>query len=194
MAGIALPAAGALGLAAKGSVQGFDEIPDNLKSPALSRAPPPSWTARAVRSRRCTRATGTVVDLKDISPYMQKAIVAIEDSRFYQHGAIDLKGVLRRPERERAERRGRPGRLHAHPAAGEELLRGGGRRRPDEGRQATQQTLGRKVRELDLAIQLEEKLGKKKILENYLNITFFGEQAYGIEAAAQRYFSKPART
>lgn len=48
------------------------------------------------------------------------------------------------------------------------------------------------MRELKYAIQVEEELGKKKILENYLNITFFGQQAYGIEAASQRYFSKPA--
>jgi membrane peptidoglycan carboxypeptidase len=64
---------------------------------------------------------------------------------------------------------------------------------PTKVAQATQQTIGRKIRELKYAIQIEEKLGKKKILENYLNITFFGEQAYGVEAASQRYFSKHAK-
>jgi len=94
MAGIALPAAGALGLAAKGSVKGFDEIPDNLKSPSLSQRTTildnNGGQIATVYSR-----DRTIVDLKDMSPYMQKAIVAIEDSRFYEHGAVDLKGILR---------------------------------------------------------------------------------------------------
>ncbi|MCZ9346547.1 transglycosylase domain-containing protein, partial [Streptomyces sp. TRM76130] len=64
---------------------------------------------------------------------------------------------------------------------------------PTKVAQATQQTIGRKIRELKYAIQVEEELGKKKILENYLNITFFGQQAYGVEAASQRYFSKHAK-
>jgi membrane peptidoglycan carboxypeptidase len=64
---------------------------------------------------------------------------------------------------------------------------------PTKVAQATQQTFGRKIRELKYAIQIEQKLGKKKILENYLNITFFGQQAYGVEAASQRYFSKHAK-
>ncbi len=58
---------------------------------------------------------------------------------------------------------------------------------------ATRQTVGRKIRELKYAIQVEKELTKKQILENYLNITFFGEQAYGVETAAQRYFSRPAK-
>lgn len=60
-------------------------------------------------------------------------------------------------------------------------------------REAQEKSLGRKIRELKYAIQVEEELGKKKILENYLNITFFGQQAYGIESAAQRYFSKASK-
>ncbi|WP_405924480.1 transglycosylase domain-containing protein [Streptomyces sp. NBC_00035] len=192
MAGIALPAAGALGLAAKGSVQSFDEIPDSLKSPQLSQRTTildsEGGQIATVYSR-----DRTVVDLKDISPYMQKAIVAIEDSRFYEHGAIDLKGVLRALNQNAQSGGVSQGastltqqlvKNYFVEEAGDD---------PTKVAQATQQTLGRKIRELKYAIQLEEKLGKKKILENYLNITFFGEQAYGIEAAAQRYFSKPAK-
>ncbi|MFD4529959.1 transglycosylase domain-containing protein [Streptomyces sp. NPDC058470] len=192
MAGIALPAAGALGLAAKGSVQSFDEIPDELKSPQLSQRTTildsEGGQIATVYSR-----DRTVVDLKDISPYMQKAIVAIEDSRFYEHGAVDLKGVLRALNQNAQSGGVSQGastltqqlvKNYFVEEAGDD---------PTKVAQATQQTLGRKVRELKYAIQLEEKLGKKKILENYLNITFFGEQAYGIEAAAQRYFSKPAK-
>ncbi|MFG2963029.1 transglycosylase domain-containing protein [Streptomyces sp. NPDC048288] len=192
MAGIALPAAGALGLAAKGSVQGFDEIPANLKSPQLSQRTT-ILDSKGNQIAQVYSRDRTVVDLKDISPYMQKAIVAIEDSRYYQHGAIDLKGVLRALNKNAQSGGVSQGastltqqlvKNYFIEEAGDD---------PTKVAQATQQTLGRKVKELKYAIQLEEKLGKKKILENYLNITFFGEQAYGIEAASQRYFSKHAK-
>ncbi|MDA5142456.1 transglycosylase domain-containing protein [Streptomyces sp. AD681] len=192
LAGIALPAVGALGLAAKGSVEGFDALPTNLKTPPLSQRTTildaEGGTIATVYSR-----DRTVVDLKDISPYMQKAIVAIEDSRFYEHGAIDLKGVLRA-----LNKNARSGEVSEGAStltqqyvknvfveeAGDDATKVA---------QATQQTIGRKIQELKLAIQVEEELGKKKILENYLNITFFGQQAYGAEAASQRYFSKHAK-
>ena len=103
LAGIALPAAGALGLAAKGTVEGFDEIPANLKTPPLSQRTT-ILDSKGGRSPRSTRATAPWSPLKDISPYMQKAIVAIEDSRFYEHGAVDLKGILRALNQQRAVR------------------------------------------------------------------------------------------
>ncbi|BDH08662.1 transglycosylase domain-containing protein [Streptomyces seoulensis] len=192
MAGIALPAAGALGLAAKGSVQGFDEIPANLKSPQLSQRTT-ILDSRGNQIASVYSRDRTVVELKDISPYMQKSIVAIEDSRFYQHGAIDLKGVLRALNKNAQS----GGVAQGASTLTQQLVKNyfieEAGDDPTKVAQATQQTLGRKVRELKYAIQIEEKLGKKKILENYLNITFFGEQAYGIEAAAQRYFSKHAK-
>jgi membrane peptidoglycan carboxypeptidase len=192
MAGIAMPAAGALGLAAKGSVQGFDDIPDSLKSPQLSQRTT-ILDSKGNQIASVYSRDRTVVELKDISPYMQKAIVAIEDSRFYQHGAIDLKGVLRAVNQNAQN----GGVAQGASTLTQQLVKNyfveEAGDDPTKVAQATQQTIGRKIRELKYAIQLEEKLGKKKILENYLNITFFGEQAYGIEAASQRYFSKPAK-
>ncbi|MEU9863031.1 transglycosylase domain-containing protein [Streptomyces sp. NPDC047971] len=191
LAGIALPAAGALGLAAKGTVEGFDEIPSNLKTPPLSQRTTildadggPIATVYS-RDRK-------VVPLEKISPYMQKAIVAIEDSRFYEHGAIDLKGVLRAINRNAQSGGVAQGASTLTQQYVKNVFVEEAGDDPEKVAQATQQTIGRKVRELKYAIQVEEELGKKKILENYLNITFFGQQAYGIEAAAQRYFSKPA--
>jgi membrane peptidoglycan carboxypeptidase len=192
LAGIALPAVGALGLAAKGSVESFDELPANLKTPPLSQRTTildaKGGTIATVYSR-----DRTVVELKDVSPYMQKAIVAIEDSRFYQHGAIDLKGVLRALNKNAQS----GGVAEGASTLTQQLVKNVAVEEagddPTKVAQATQQTLGRKIRELKYAIQLEEELSKKKILENYLNITFFGQQAYGVEAAAQRYFSRSAK-
>ncbi|MER6996609.1 transglycosylase domain-containing protein [Streptomyces sp. NPDC000410] len=194
LAGIALPAVGALGLAAKGTVEGFDEIPANLRTPPLSQRTTildaQGGTIATVYSR-----DRTVVPLKDISPHMQNAIIAIEDSRFYQHGAVDLKGVLRALNRNAQEGGVAQGASTLTQQYVKNVFVEEAGDDPEKVAQATQQTIGRKIRELKYAIQLEEELegGKKKILENYLNITFFGQQAYGVEAASKRYFSKSAK-
>ncbi|WP_405796164.1 transglycosylase domain-containing protein [Streptomyces sp. NBC_01506] len=192
LAGIALPAFGVLGLAAKGTVEGFDEIPANLKTPPLSQRTTildkDGGPIATVYSR-----DRTVVPLTDISPYMQKAIVAIEDSRFYEHGAVDLKGVLRAANRNAQSGGVSQGASTLTQQYVKNVFVEEAGDDPDKVAEATQQTIGRKIRELKFAIQVEEELGKKKILENYLNITFFGQQAYGVEAASQRYFSKSAK-
>ncbi|MEG3628518.1 transglycosylase domain-containing protein [Streptomyces poriticola] len=191
LAGIALPAVGALGLAAKGSVESFDELPANLKTPPLSQRTT-ILDAEGDLIATVYSRDRTVVGLKDISPYMQKAIVAIEDSRFYQHGAVDLKGVLRALNKNARSGEVSEGASTLTQQYVKNVFVEEAGDDPTKVAQATQQTLGRKIRELKYAIQVEEELGKKKILENYLNITFFGQQAYGVEAASQRYFSKRA--
>ncbi|MFF1693281.1 transglycosylase domain-containing protein [Streptomyces sp. NPDC058257] len=192
LAGIALPAVGALGLAAKGSVEGFDDIPSNLKQPPLSQRTTildnKGGSIATVYSR-----DRTVVPLKQISPYMQKAIVAIEDSRFYEHGAVDAKGILRALNQNAQSGGVSQGASTLTQQYVKNVFVEEAGDDPTKVAEATQQTLGRKIRELKYAIQVEDKLGKKRILNNYLNITYFGQQAYGVEAAAQRYFSKPAK-
>lgn len=192
LAGLALPAAGALGLAAKGTVEGFDEIPANLKTPPLSQRTR-ILDANGGEIAKVYSRDRTVVDLKDISPYMQKAIVAIEDSRFYQHGAVDMKGILRAVNKNAQSGGVSQGASTLTQQYVKNVFVEEAGNDPDKVAQATQQTIGRKVKELKYAIQVEKELGKKKILQNYLNITFFGQQAYGVEAASQRYFSKSAK-
>jgi membrane peptidoglycan carboxypeptidase len=134
-----------------------------------------------------------VVPLTAISPYMQKAIVAIEDSRFYEHGAVDLKGILRAVNRNAQEGGAAQGASTLTQQYVKNVFVEEAGDDESKVREAQEKSLGRKIRELKYSIQVEEELGKKKILENYLNITYFGQQAYGIESAAQRYFSKPAK-
>ncbi|MFI5803683.1 transglycosylase domain-containing protein [Streptomyces sp. NPDC051561] len=192
LAGIALPAAGALGLAAKGTVEEFDTIPANLKRPPLSQRTT-ILDSKGGKIATVYSRDRTVVPLTDISPYMQKAIVAIEDNRFFQHGAVDLKGVLRALNRNVQQGGTAQGASTLTQQYVKNVFVEEAGDDPDKVAQATQQTLGRKIRELKFAIQVEKELGKKKILENYLNITFFGQQSYGVEAASQRYFSKHAK-
>lgn len=191
LAGIALPAAGTLGLAAREAVRGFDELPINLKRPPLSQKTTILDADGGLIADVYSR-NRTVVPLDRMSPHLQKAIVAIEDSRFYEHGAIDLKGVLRALNRNAAEGGAAEGASTLTQQYVKNVFVEEAGNDEDRVAEATRPTVGRKIKELKYAIQVEEELGKKQILENYLNITFFGQQTYGVEAASRRYFSKPA--
>ncbi|MBV9025506.1 MAG: penicillin-binding protein [Streptomycetaceae bacterium] len=192
LAGLALPATGALGLTAKGAVAEFNALPGDLKSPPLSQATKILDANGRVIATVFSRDR-TVVPLKDISPTMQKAIVAIEDSRYWQHGAIDPRGILRALNTNAADGSVAQGASTLAQQYIKNVFIEEAGDDPKAVAEATQQTLGRKIKELKYAIKVEKELGKKQILENYLNITFFGEQAYGIQAAAQRYFSTNAK-
>ncbi|EST38856.1 hypothetical protein N566_05225 [Streptomycetaceae bacterium MP113-05] len=191
-AGIALPGFGLMGLAAKGSVEGFDELPAKLKRPPLSQRTTILDNEGGEIAKIYTRDR-TVVDITQMSRFMQQAIVAIEDSRFYEHGAVDLKGVLRAMNENAQSGQISEGASTLTQQYVKNVFIEAAGNDQDAVAAATQQTIGRKIRELKYAIQIEEELTKKQILENYLNITYFGQGAYGVEAAAQRFFSKPAK-
>ena len=130
------------------------------------------------------------VPLSKVAPIMRKAIIAIEDYRFYQHGALDLKGTLRAFVTNQAGSGVDPGWLLDHPADGQDDP---GQPGQDQGRAqaaATADTYQRKIHELRYAIAFEQKYSKDWILERYLNIAYFGDGAYGIEAASRHYFSQ----
>ena len=124
---------------------------------------------------------GTAATLKDLPAYLPRAFIAIEDRRFYSHYGIDPIGLAR--------------------AAIANVLR---RSVAQGGSTITQQlaknlfltqerTLWRKLQEAMLALWLERKFSKTEILELYLNRVYFGAGAYGVDAAAQRYFGKSAK-
>ena len=120
---------------------------------------------------------------------MKQALIDIEDSRFYEHHGVDLEGTRPGAGAQPPRRRGHAGRLDDHPAAGEAdacCSRPPPRR---SGRRPPQSSIGRKLREARLALALEEQYSKSEILTRYLNLVYFGEGTYGVQAAAQRYFS-----
>ena len=127
---------------------------------------------------------GRTVILSELPPYAPKAFVAIEDRRFYSHFGIDPIG-LTRALAITLWRRGHGG------------LQGGSTLTQQLAKNlflTQERTVSRKIQEAILAVWLERKYTKNQILELYLNRVYFGAGAYGIEAAAQRYFSKPARS
>jgi penicillin-binding protein 1A len=121
------------------------------------------------------------VDVDSLPPYVPAAFVAIEDRQFYHHFGFNPWGIIR-SEAYNLTHHGGP-------------LRGGSTITQQLARNlflTPAQTLRRKVQELLLAIWLESKFSKKQILGLYMNRVYFGAGAYGIEAASQRYFNKPA--
>ncbi|MCC9311005.1 transglycosylase domain-containing protein [Kitasatospora sp. RB6PN24] len=188
VAGMALPAVGSVGVGAKSAAQGFDSIPDDFKAPPLSQASTIYDASGGVIASVFDRDR-TVVPSDQIAPAMKSALVDIEDNRFYQHGAIDPKGVLRALKSNAAAGGTAQGASTLTQQYVKNVFVDEAGNDQQKVLEAQRQTMGRKLQELRYAIGVEKTLTKDQILTNYLNITFFGEQAYGIEAAAERYFS-----
>ena len=129
-------------------------------------------------------------DLKQVAPIMQEAMISIEDSRFYEHGALDVKGTLAALVKNASSDSVQGGSTLTQQLAKNMLINN---TTTEEGyKDATAGTAERKLRELSLAISLEKNNTKQQILLQYLNISNFGAGAYGIEAASKRYFTKSA--
>ncbi|MGA2041836.1 MAG: penicillin-binding protein 1A [Roseiarcus sp.] len=124
---------------------------------------------------------GAAVHLGDLPPYLPRAFVAIEDRRFYSHFGIDPIGIGRAIFRDATGRGGMEGGSTLTQQLAKNLFL------------TQERTLSRKIQEAILALWLERKYSKDQILELYLNRVYFGSGAYGVEAAAQKYFGKSAR-
>jgi penicillin-binding protein 1A len=122
------------------------------------------------------------VKLAETSAWLPKAMVAIEDRRFYEHDGLDYEGIVRAAfENYRAR----------------DVVQGGSTITQQLVRNlyqpvGTERTLERKLKEACLALKLDSAWTKDQILETYMNQIYYGNRAYGVEAAAQTYFSKPA--
>ena len=157
------------------------DLPDTSKIFDVTRQPSISYLDRsggqvAVRGSQFSPP----VDLDQLPPWVPAAFVSIEDQRFYHHFGVDPVGMARA--------------LVADIRAGH-VVQGASTITQQLARNlflTPDQTPKRKIQELMLAVWLETKFSKKQILSLYLNRVYFGEGAYGIEAASQRYFNEPA--
>ena len=197
VAGLALPLVGGVGLVARESSDGFQSLPAELEIPPL---PERSRILAADGSLIATffEYNRVSVPLSEVAPVMRNAVIAIEDSRFYQHGGIDLRGTLRAYINNQAGADVQGGSTLTQQYVKQVLLLKAEElddpaKRARAMREATEQSYSRKLRELRYAVAVEEKYSKRQILERYLNIAYFGAGAYGVEAAAKRYFRTTAR-
>lgn len=190
--GLAIPFAVGAGIGARGLASSVASLPKTLETEPLRQA------SKILDNKGNVIATfydenRINVKYEQISPAMVNAIVAVEDYRFWKHGAIDLKGTLRAALK--------------NLASGGQVVQGGSSitqqmakltllaqaKTESEKKAATADTLARKITELRHAIAFEQNHSKKWILTRYLNIAFFGDQSHGIQAAARHYFSVDAK-
>jgi membrane peptidoglycan carboxypeptidase len=193
VAGLAYPLAAVAGYSVKAGSDALQSMPEQLTEV------PNAQTTYVYASDGRTLLTSFYEEhrkptkLKDMSPYITQAIVASEDTRFYEHHGVDPKGVARAfvaNQQAGGVSQGAPTLTMQYVRM---ALRDGART-PKEAIEATEQTTARKLREMRLAIELEKRASKAEILQRYLNSAYFGHRAYGIFAAAQVFFSKtPAK-
>ena len=193
VAGLFIPFAGMAGVTSNAAAAELKSLPAELATPA------PATRSRVLMGNGKTLAyfydeNRIPVKLKSIAPIMRQAQIAIEDHRFYEHGALDFKGTMRALVRNSTDGGITQGgssltqqyvkmvQIEACQAKGDSQCV----------KDAQAPTLQRKVRELRYAIAMEKKFTKDEILERYLNIAYYGAGAYGVEAAAKHYFSTKA--
>jgi membrane peptidoglycan carboxypeptidase len=187
---VSLPTTLTVGVGARDTARWFQTMPSDLKTAAL---PQQSKILAADGSLLATFFYENRVEVRfdQVAPIARQAVLAIEDSRFYSHGALDSQGTVRALVQNIQSGKVTQGGSGITQQYVKNLLfemaTSDGQRRA-----ALAVTPARKVRELRYAMALERRLPKDKILENYLNIAYFGDGAYGIEAAARRYFSTSA--
>jgi membrane peptidoglycan carboxypeptidase len=185
-----VPFAGSVGVLTRDAVQDFESLPDALNTPPL---PERSLILAADGSVLATLyyQNRVEVPLDSIAPIMRQATIAVEDARFLDHKGVDFRGIVRALAANTSSGEISEGAStltmqyvknvlvnQATTAADLEAARG--------------DNSARKIKEVRYALALEKRFTKGEILARYLNIAYFGSGAYGIEAAARRYFSKPA--
>ena len=189
VAGLTLPFVGSFGLTAKAASDHFEDLPVDFAAPVLpQRTKVLADDGSVIAYTWGDYGNRVVVPMSQINPAMPHALVAIEDQRFYQHGGVDLKGTLRALLHNSGGGNTQGGSSITQQYVKNVLLLEAG---TDKAKQqaAIADTFSRKVTELKYAIAVEKTLSKDQILERYLNLVYFGNGAYGVEAAAERYFS-----
>jgi membrane peptidoglycan carboxypeptidase len=192
MAGLAIPAVGATGQMAKGGVGVFNDLPSEFTVSPLEQ------------QSRILNADGKVianpydenriiVPLAKIAKNMQNAQLAIEDSRFYEHNGLDVRGFSRAmvSNLQGGDTQGASTLTQQYVKISLQYraLSNGDK---DAAAAAVEKSYSRKLQELKYALNVEENFTKEQILEGYLNLVYYGDQAYGVEAAAQNYFGVSA--
>jgi membrane peptidoglycan carboxypeptidase len=191
-AGLMVPTAGIAAESAKSIGVALNSLPQQLK------VDPPTEGSTVLMGDGTVLTTffdqnRKNITLDQIAPIMRQAQVAVEDQRFYSHGALDFRGTLRALVRN-SSGNAQGGSTLTQQYVKLALLYDAAARNDVKGIEAANsRTVSRKILELRYAISLEKTLTKDQILERYLNISYFGDKAYGIEAAAQHYFGVAAK-
>jgi membrane peptidoglycan carboxypeptidase len=187
-AAAAFPLVGLGGLVAENSVDSFESLPTELTKPTLPQ------TTYVYASDGETLITSFYeenrreVSLDEVSPVMIDALLAAEDSKFYEHNGVDWAGIIR------AAVANQGGDSQGASTLTMQFVRNTliySASTIDEVIAASEDTYERKLREARYAMGIEETMSKEEILEGYLNVIYLGNQAYGVHAGSYAYFNKP---
>ena len=194
VAGLFIPFAGMAGVSGRTAAAELSNLPAELRTPT----PPVRSTVKMANGKVLARffaENRVVVKLDKISPLMRQAQLAIEDHRFYEHGALDFKGTLRALIRNSTSDDVQGGSsITQQYVKMVQIVECQKKSNPENCvKDAQAPTLERKIRELRYAIAVEKKFSKDEILERYLNIAYYGNGAYGVEAAGLFYFGTKAK-
>lgn len=193
------PAIAVTSVTANNTVAVFDDLPDYLEFGDLGQRNE-LWATQGgqpVKFADYYNENRVEVGWDAISQYAKDAAIAIEDERFYQHGGVDVAGIAR-AALNNVTSSGQQGASTITQQLVKNILINQALKIPEEGKRdaaveaAQATTIERKLKEAKLAIGLEKKYTKQEILQGYLNIAGFGGNTYGIESAAQLYFSTNA--
>jgi membrane peptidoglycan carboxypeptidase len=190
VAGLAFPLIGGFGMLARAGADSFGKLPAELREDPLPQ-----------RSKILAADGSTLADIYfnenrilapigDMPADLLYAIVAIEDSRFYEHGGVDVRGLVRafvRNQQAGSVQQG--GSTITQQYVKNVLIESAADKAGKKA--AVERSTERKIREAKYAIALERRYSKRQILEKYLNIAYFGSGVYGVGTAAQFYFHKP---
>ena len=189
LAAVALPVAVTAGTGVRLAAESVDELPSELVDPVV---PQRSVLLAADGSPLASLFLydRELVTLDGIAPVMQQAIIAVEDERFWSHPGVDARGTARALVNNTSGGATQGGSTLTQQYVKNALMLAA--TTPEEERAAREQTVDRKLREAHLAIAVERENTKEEILEKYLNIAYFGDGAYGVQAAARHYFGVPA--
>ncbi|MEO9221746.1 MAG: transglycosylase domain-containing protein, partial [Mycobacteriaceae bacterium] len=193
LAGVMFPAVGGVGLLSNRAGDSVDSVSSNLAhgqvpqmSTMLDSAGNPIAYLYAPSGRR------TVVAADKIAEPMKQAIVAIEDRRFYEHGGVDWRSTVRAALSNSSSAAPQQGASTLTQQYVKNYLLLVLAQNDVQRQQAIEPTPARKLREIRIALALDQELGKQEVLTRYLNIVPFGTGAYGIQSAAQTYFGMNA--
>jgi len=195
-AGLVVPAVAATGGLTSEGVDIFNELPGDLGDRTLSEASTIRWSDGTIMAKVYDQ-NRTVVGFDQIAPVMRDAILSIEDDRFYSHGAVDMKGIVRALVSNAGGGSTQGASTITQQYVKNVLVQQAVEQGDSEAAAAAVEADGvegyaRKLREMKLAIGLEKEMSKDDILAGYLNVSYFQNNLYGIEAASQYYFSKAA--
>ncbi|HKT00186.1 MAG TPA: transglycosylase domain-containing protein [Rugosimonospora sp.] len=191
VAAAAFPAVAMTGLAAKAGADAFDSLPGVL---TVQQSPQITYVYASDGKTLLTTfydENRRDIPIADVAAVMKEAMVASEDTRFYKHNGVDIKGVARAfvNNQSGGSQQGASTLTMQYVRQAIEYSA----TNPQEIVDATSDTPGRKIREMHYALALEKQLSKDQILERYLNIAPFGSGAFGIYAAAEVYFGVAPR-